>query len=98
MAGAAPWLYWNLGHHWSSLGGDANPGINRAEGFVGHLERIWREGLPVALGLKVPYDYEWITTPSGDRQGTVPRRAGGHRSWRCSSGGGREPCCSPSPS
>jgi hypothetical protein len=63
IAGAAPWLYWNLGHHWSSLGGDANPGINRAEGFAGHLERIWREGLPVALGLKVPYDYKWITTP-----------------------------------
>ena len=63
LAGAGPWLYWNLGHRWSSLGGDANPGINRAEGFMGHLERIWREGLPVALGLKVPYDYQWITTP-----------------------------------
>ncbi len=63
LAGAAPWLYWNLGHHWSSLGGDANPGINRAEGFMGHFERTWREGLPVALGLKVPYDYEWVTKP-----------------------------------
>lgn len=64
FAGALPWLYWNALHHWSSLGGDtSNPGINKAEGFVGHFERIWREGLPVALGLKVPYEYDWITTP-----------------------------------
>ena len=63
LAGGAPWLYWNLGHHWSSLGGDANPGINRAEGFVGHFERIWREGLPVTFGLRVPYEYQWVTAP-----------------------------------
>lgn len=64
VAGALPWLYWNLGHHWDSLGGGSNPGINRAEGFVGHFERIWREGLPVALGLRAPYEYNWTITPA----------------------------------
>ena len=64
LAGALPWLYWNAGHHWSSLGGNANPGINRAEGFLGHFERVWREGLPVALGLRAPYEYNWAITPA----------------------------------
>ena len=64
VAGALPWLYWNALHHWSSLGGDKlNPGINRAEGFGGHLWRALEEGLPVALGFRVPYGFAWITTP-----------------------------------
>jgi hypothetical protein len=63
VAGAAPWIYWNLLHHFHSLRGGANPGINRGEGFVGHFMRIWREGLPVALGLKAPYSFKWISTP-----------------------------------
>jgi 4-amino-4-deoxy-L-arabinose transferase-like glycosyltransferase len=64
VAGAAPWIYWNLYHHWSSLNSDkGNPGINRAEGFIGHLERLGREGIPVALGLKEPYSYRWNISP-----------------------------------
>jgi hypothetical protein len=63
VVGAAPWFWWNLHHHWNSIGGH-NPGINRAEGFDGHFLRILREGLPVTFGLRVPYGFGWITSPS----------------------------------
>ena len=64
VVGASPWLYWNLQHQWISLRGGANPGINRGEGFAGHFMRIWREGLPVAWGLRKPHEYDWVFTPS----------------------------------
>jgi len=64
LAGAAPWLYWNVQHHLLSLGGGANPGINRGEGFFGHFVRAWREGVPVTLGLRQPFSYRWIGTPA----------------------------------
>jgi 4-amino-4-deoxy-L-arabinose transferase-like glycosyltransferase len=64
LAGVAPWLYWNVRHQWLSLGGGANPGLNRGEGFFGHFERAWREGLPVTLGLKQQFTYRWIGTPA----------------------------------
>jgi 4-amino-4-deoxy-L-arabinose transferase-like glycosyltransferase len=64
IVGALPWIYWNALHHWRSLGGDANPGINRAEGFDGHFWRFVREGLPVTLGLRTPHSYEWTFSPS----------------------------------
>jgi 4-amino-4-deoxy-L-arabinose transferase-like glycosyltransferase len=60
VAGASPWLVWNLRHHFDSLKPPSFP-----ESYVGHLHRFVREALPMALGLRVPYGYRWLPPPLG---------------------------------
>ena len=55
MAGAVPWLVWNLGHHFSSLKQETAP-----EGYGAHLLRFVNEAVPTSLGLRVPYTLRWM--------------------------------------
>jgi hypothetical protein len=55
IAGAAPWLAWNLGHHFASLKQQTAP-----EGYGAHLLRFVNEALPTSLGLRVPYTLRWM--------------------------------------
>ena len=55
--GAFPWIIWNLKHHFNSFTSDpAWRGHSDASVFT----RFFREGLPTALGLRVPYTLRWI--------------------------------------
>lgn len=61
MAGgaAAPWLSWNIGHHWASLHPD--PGLPSSYGF--RLARFFLDALPTALGLRVLFVRDWLPEP-----------------------------------
>jgi 4-amino-4-deoxy-L-arabinose transferase-like glycosyltransferase len=60
VLGALPWIVWNLRHDWGSL----HSQFGATESYLAHLGRFWREGIPMALGLRVPYTLGWIV-PGG---------------------------------
>ncbi|MEY2567814.1 MAG: hypothetical protein QOE35_2343 [Actinomycetota bacterium] len=58
-AGAAPWLVFNLRHHWTSL---QSPGqaTDLPNGYLDHVWGFFTTALPMALGLRQPYTKEWV--------------------------------------
>jgi 4-amino-4-deoxy-L-arabinose transferase-like glycosyltransferase len=57
LVGAAPWLLWNLRHHFDSFRIPPQP-ANAT--YAQRLARFWTEGVPLAAGLRVPYFLRWI--------------------------------------
>lgn len=59
VAGAAPWLVYNVRHDWRSLHlpGQATTGPN---GYVDHLHGFFTVALPMALGLREPFTTDWV--------------------------------------
>jgi hypothetical protein len=57
LIGAAPWLAWNLRHHFQSL---TSPAAAVPGTYVDHLRVLARSGLPLALGLRVSLDEHWL--------------------------------------
>jgi hypothetical protein len=59
VVGAAPWLVFNLDHHWASL--DSPPQLNDAPNhYTDHLVNFFKAALPMALGLRQPFTREWV--------------------------------------
>ena len=57
LVGAAPWLVFNLTHSWASF--DVPPYLRRGS-YLEHLGIFFSRGLPMALGLRVPYTEAWV--------------------------------------
>lgn len=57
VIGAAPWLLWNLRHPLESFHTPPQP---VTASVIETFRLFWRTGLPVALGLRVPYTLRWI--------------------------------------
>lgn len=57
VVGAAPWLVANVHSDWASL---AVPTTPVPTTYVERLELFFRTGLPIVLGLKVPYGGHWL--------------------------------------
>lgn len=63
LAGAAPWVGYNLVHHWASL---RFPPQAKAAGTYGtRFSAFFSTALPMALGWKIPYDKTWLLGPVG---------------------------------
>lgn len=58
LAGAAPWLWWNVEHGWDSL---HTPFERGADTYVDHLRTFFYATFPSILGLRVPFSLEWLT-------------------------------------
>jgi hypothetical protein len=58
LVGAAPWLAWNLGHAFESLRTPFEPG---EDSYANHLKIFFATTWPSALGLRVPFSFEWLT-------------------------------------
>lgn len=58
LLGAAPWIRYNLIHHWVSLRFAPQPAV--AGGYSGRLRQFFKIPLPMALGLKIPYTRVWV--------------------------------------
>jgi hypothetical protein len=56
LVGAFPWIVWNVRYDWGSLYST----FEAAEGYGARLYRFWNEGIPMALGLRVPYELRWL--------------------------------------
>ena len=56
--GALPWLLGNLRNDWYSL----HPGRNEGP-WSAHLHNLVVSTLPQALGLRLPWSFEWLGTP-----------------------------------
>lgn len=61
VAGASPWLVWNLHHHLESLrpAAQATP----VNSYWDHLAGFFHLGLPEALGLRLPLSARWLGSP-----------------------------------
>ena len=57
LLGAAPWLIWNLGHGFESLEAPFGPGD---DSYLQHLKIFFATTWPSALGLRVPYSFDWL--------------------------------------
>ena len=57
VVGALPWLVANLGSDWASL---TLPTVPVATSYLDRLELLFRTGLPILLGLKVPFAAHWV--------------------------------------
>jgi hypothetical protein len=57
LLGAAPWLLWNVRRHFDSFHVPPQPA---SAPYLTRLGRFWTEGLPMALGLRVPYGSAWV--------------------------------------
>jgi hypothetical protein len=57
LVGAGPWISYNLGHHLDSLDLPPQP---YHQGYVDHLSGLVRKGVPMGLGLRVPYSERWL--------------------------------------
>ncbi|MEA2593201.1 MAG: hypothetical protein QOD62_3032, partial [Actinomycetota bacterium] len=58
LLGAAPWIRYNLIHHWVSFQFAPQPAV--AGGYAGRVRQFFQIALPMALGLKVPYTRAWV--------------------------------------
>lgn len=58
LAGAAPWIRYNLVHHWASLHFPPQPAV--AGGYLERVREFFTIALPMALGLRVPYTEVWV--------------------------------------
>src|SRR2546423_4654227 len=58
LLGAAPWIRYNLIHHWVSFQFAPQPAV--AGGYAGRLRQFFQIALPMALGVKVPYTRAWV--------------------------------------
>jgi 4-amino-4-deoxy-L-arabinose transferase-like glycosyltransferase len=54
--GAAPWFVWNARHGWTSF----TPPFGDNGSYFDHLRTFFYAALPQALGLRVPFTFEWI--------------------------------------
>ncbi|MGH2718907.1 MAG: hypothetical protein ACRDJU_10040, partial [Actinomycetota bacterium] len=63
LVGAAPWLRYNLLHHWASLHFAPQP--VSAGGYWGRLEGFFRLALPQALSLRGTYTGTWVLATAG---------------------------------
>ena len=63
LAGAAPWIRYNLTHHWISLHFPPQPDV--AGGYLGRLRQFFQVALPMALGARVPYTRAWVLGAAG---------------------------------
>jgi 4-amino-4-deoxy-L-arabinose transferase-like glycosyltransferase len=57
LAGAAPWLAWNLAHGFDSLEPPFEPG---EDSYPEHLRVFFAATWPAALGLRVPFTFDWL--------------------------------------
>jgi 4-amino-4-deoxy-L-arabinose transferase-like glycosyltransferase len=58
VVGALPWLLGNARHHWYSL---SQAGIGQVSlAYAHHLHILGTTTLPMALGLRVPYSFDWL--------------------------------------
>ncbi|MDQ3957563.1 MAG: glycosyltransferase family 39 protein [Actinomycetota bacterium] len=58
LVGVFPWLGFNLVHGWTSF--RPPPVFHQPNGYFDHIVVFFREGLPAALGLRVPDGVHWI--------------------------------------
>lgn len=54
--GAAPWFVWNARHGWTAF----TPPFGDNGSYVDHLRTFFYAALPQALGLRIPFTFEWI--------------------------------------
>ena len=57
VAGALPWLAWNIRNDWASL--EPVPGLPEST-YLDHLESFFVYVLPTAFGFRVPRSLEWV--------------------------------------
>jgi hypothetical protein len=57
VVGAAPWLGWNLGHEFESLRAPFEGGDDT---YANHLKIFVATTFPYALGLRVPFSFDWL--------------------------------------
>ncbi|CAN5762622.1 hypothetical protein BH23ACT1_BH23ACT1_09930 [soil metagenome] len=62
LVGAAPWIRFNLVNDFASLEQPPQPVDST---YLSRLAGFFTDGLPMALGLKVPYSGEWLGGPVG---------------------------------
>ena len=62
MVGAAPWIRANVTSGLASLDTGA---LDDHQGFLNHVEVIFRKGIPSALGLRFSYTEFWLRPPVG---------------------------------
>ena len=62
LIGALPWVAANIHSDWASLI-DPPPGIRTS--YLDRLELFFKTGLPILLGLKVPFGGHWILPAAG---------------------------------
>ena len=62
VVGALPWLVANLHSDWASL---SVPPVPIHTTYLERLELVFKTGLPIALGLKVPYGGHWLVPGLG---------------------------------
>lgn len=58
VVGAAPWIRYNLVHHWVSFTFPPQPAL--AGGYLSRLRAFFQVALPMALGLRIPYTRAWV--------------------------------------
>jgi 4-amino-4-deoxy-L-arabinose transferase-like glycosyltransferase len=58
IAGASPWLVWNLRNDWKALFPASVAGAHST--YLGRLGGFFRDVLPTWLGLRVPLSLEWL--------------------------------------
>lgn len=64
LAGAAPWLVWNIRHGGASL---RAPFTGGEDTYFDHLRTFFYATLPSALGLRAPFSLEWLTGRAAGR-------------------------------
>jgi Dolichyl-phosphate-mannose-protein mannosyltransferase len=64
LVGAAPWLGWNLAHGFDSFRAPFGPGDDT---YLDHLRVFFATTFPSALGLRVPFSFDWLV-------GAIPGR------------------------
>jgi hypothetical protein len=57
VAGAAPWLAWNLRHGWNAVVPESVAGAEST--YLGRFWDLFATVLPTSLGLRVPYSLDW---------------------------------------
>lgn len=62
LAGAGPWILFNLRNGWMSL--DIGSG-QLPSTYGGRLGGFFTTGLPMAMGLRLPFSHEWLFGPVG---------------------------------
>jgi hypothetical protein len=58
--GALPWIYYNVRNSFVSLNVPPIPAEVQPNGYLDHLVGFFSTGLPISLGLKIPFANRWV--------------------------------------
>jgi len=63
VAGAGPWIAFNVRHNWASLDFPSHP--SQGNSYLDHLRGFFKVLLPMALGVREPFSRAWFHPPIG---------------------------------